>query len=293
MSCEQRKVYTKRSFLALSSVGLSALALTPIALASSDEEEYLKMVRKNAEKPSIYRAHAFPFNLRVSPNISIEKMFHYLTVFKPLGMDVSYNQIKQPIEELLKEVGSFWERALDYKVEARSEICPVILEGKHPPSYYKSLFDSRYELIDEIKEKVSEPFKSKILSKFAADSSQNYPPSGDEFFCHINILLRDQNSVIGRAGSGTLGLVYLTATVDELVNWRVNKTDNFLAHEVGHSAIGLPDMYKGDWYDPDPYNIMGAGMWDYPLSQMRLAQSAKMLVLNNRNFKSNLAIVNS
>lgn len=240
------------------------------------------------EVPSKYDVHVFR-RQTCMPDISLEKVRIVGLAFWTKGAYQPSYSVRKPIEGILKNTGSFWERALDYKMAIRTEFLPVEIKGNKYANEY-----SPDTIVLEVEKELNSNLKDKdLLNKIETIFKQNrsekiYKPSSDEFLVvtifvigHVPEPGEPTDRIFNFPDTAAIGIVFTPLEVEPLITWPKISYENVVAHEVGH-AFGLPDQYwfvGNEWYDSDPKNIMGFNSWK-PLSQLYLSNMVKKWLMN-------------
>ncbi|MEK7451037.1 MAG: hypothetical protein AAB662_03830 [Patescibacteria group bacterium] len=237
------------------------------------------------EVPSKYAVHVFR-RATCMPDISLEKVRIVGIAFFAKGVDSSYD-VRRPIEGILKNTGSFWERALDYKTKIRTEFLPIEVRGSKYANEYSPdqiTLEIEKELNNKLKDR---DLSNKIVTIFKQNRSEKiYKPSAEEFlvvviFAISHAAITENIPAFNFVDSAVIGIAFVPLEIEPLMTWPKISYENVVAHEVGHT-FGLPDQYwfaGNEWYDPDPKNIMGLNSWK-PLSQLYLSDMVKKWSMN-------------
>lgn len=278
-------------------VGLNLVLQTllphPIPSASGGspgtEEIIKKKIQENLQRPTPYRTHAFKYGIQVG-DIDLGNIRLLTAIFCPKEESIDLSIVAPSLELMLRKVSTFWENALDKKVKISPELIPYVFLGRKPADQYNFS-----EIMDELEIGFQNQIKDPVLLRKCVSTLNNnrqeeFPSNNGEFF-DLGVLIihgNNGNNWYRYGSSGDIGLFYMPGTYDRFQNWASGKADNEYAHEMGHS-LGLPDQYPFDpstgslpneWYDPDPYNIMGSGMFDHDLTNLHLAISTKRWMIN-------------
>lgn len=241
------------------------------------------------EAPSKYEVHVFR-RQTCMPDISLGKVKIVGLAFWTKGTYSSSYSVRKPIEGILKNTGSFWERALDYKTVVRTEFLPIEIKGSKYANEY-----SPDTIMLEIEKELSNKLKDKdLLNKIETIFKQNrsektYKPSSDEFLVvtifaigHVPKPEENPQRIFNFPATAAIGIAFIPLEIEPLVSWPKISFENAVSHEVGHT-FGLPDQYwfkDNEWYDSDQKNIMGENSWDPPLPQAYLSNMVKKWLLN-------------
>ncbi len=261
--------------------------ITPEA-GSGDYEETQRRIRGQIEEPSEYNAHIIR-SVDLIPDISLEKVRLVGVVFWPTNESGRMEEVATSLQEILLETERFWERALDNKTQFRSELLPIIISGNKTRSEYTPN-ELHEEVEGQLRSQITDPeLLSKILKLFELNKQGLSPEASSDEFLNLVIFVMGSENVAHSSAVFGLTTVYINS--QSVLQWRANRIDNLTVHEAGH-GLSFPDQYftgtENDtwWYDSDEKNIMGSGMWNYPLSEMHLAVSVKKWVLNKRTAAS-------
>lgn len=252
-----------------------------------DLEDSKRRIREQVVEPSKYAVHALR-TVDNMPDINLEKIRMVGLVFYPKDViPKKDDDVRQSIQEILTVTGNFWEGALDNQTTITSEVLPFTFVGQKARSEYPSSADVIPELEEQLRNQLQDQEAlGKYLDLLERARTGQMLDDNPEF---LNLVL----FVIGpdfkdRSHSGAnFGVTYVNTDIDSLTNWKATRTDNLVAHEVGH-GLSFPDQYHtgtesdDSWEDPDPYNIMGGNMWNLDLAEAHLGLSVKKWALNQK-----------